>query len=92
MPSTCLNLPWTNFEGISNIYDVSIGSEAWSKDWSNQKDIILPYNEFLENFYWVKFWFKNHFLIILKITVPYILAIGVFSIFFKKYEKKIKLF
>lgn len=87
MPSTCLNLPWTNFEGISNIYDVSIGSEAWSKDWSNQKDIILPYNEFLENFYWVKFWFKNHFLIILKITVPYILAIGVFSIFLKNMKK-----
>jgi len=87
MPSTCLNLPWTNFEGISNIYDVSIGSEAWSKDWSNQKDIILPYNEFLENFNWVKFWFKNHFLIILKITVPYILAIGVFSIFLKNMKK-----
>jgi len=87
MPSTCLNLPWTNFEGISNVYDVSIGSEAWSKDWSNQKDIILPYNEFLENFNWVKFWFKNHFLIILKITVPYILAIGVFSIFLKNMKK-----
>ena len=27
----CIDLPWTNFNGVSNIYDVSVGSEAWAK-------------------------------------------------------------
>ena len=88
MPSSCINLPWTNFDGLSNIYEVSIGSEAWSKDWSNQKDNILPYKEYLENFYWVKFWMKNHFIKILEILLPYLVAIIIFVFFIKIMNKK----
>ena len=40
MPLTCFDLPWTNFDGVSNVYEVSKGSEAWAKDWSNQKKIF----------------------------------------------------
>ena len=83
MPSSCFNLSWTNFEGLSNIYEVSLGSEAWSKDWSNQKGNILPYKEFLENFYWVKFWIQNHFIKILEILSLYIVTIIIFIIFIK---------
>ncbi len=88
MPSSCFNLPWTNFDGLSNIYEVSIGSEAWSKDWSNQKDNILPYKEYLENFYWVKFWMQNHFIKILEILLPYLVAIIIFVFFIKIMNKK----
>ena len=88
MPSSCFNLSWTNFEGLSNIYEVSLGSEAWSKDWSNQKGNILPYKEFLENFYWVKFWIQNHFIKILEILLPYIVTIIIFIIFIKNMNKK----
>ena len=88
MPSSCFNLSWTNFDGLSNIYEVSIGSEAWSKDWSNQKGNILPYKEFLENFYWLKFWIQNHFIKILEILLPYIIAIIIFIIFIKIMNKR----
>ena len=88
MPSSCFNLSWTNFDGLSNIYEVSLGSEAWSKDWSNQKNNILHYKEFLQNFYWVKFWIQNHFIKILEILLPYILTIIIFIIFIKNMNKK----
>jgi len=88
MPSSCFNLSWTNFEGLTNIYEVSVGSEAWSKDWSNQKTDILPYKEFLENFYWVKFWMQNHFIKILEILLPYFLAIIMFLFFIKIMNKR----
>ena len=68
MPLTCFDLPWTNFDGVSNVYEASKGSEAWAKDWINQKENILPYEEYLKNFYWVGFWLENHFKIILKTT------------------------
>jgi len=88
MPSSCFNLSWTNFEGLSNVYEVSIGSEAWSKDWSNQKDNILPYKEFLENFYWLKFWINNHFIKILEILLPYILVTVILMFFIKIMNKR----
>ena len=88
MPSSCFDLSWTNFNGYSNIYEVSIGSEAWSKDWSNQKGNILPYKEFLENFYWVKFWIQNHFIKILEILIPYLVAIIIFIFFIKIMNKR----
>ena len=55
---------------------------------SNQKGNILPYKEFLENFYWVKFWIQNHFIKILEILLPYIITIIIFIIFIKNMNKK----
>ena len=88
MPLTCFDLPWTNFDGVSNVYEVSKGSEAWAKDWSNQKENILPYEEYLKNFYWLGFWLDNHFKIILKIILPYLLLIMIFSLTLKIMKKK----
>ena len=46
MPITCFELAWTNFNYESNVYEVAVGSEAWAKDWSNQKNnILMPTNE-----------------------------------------------
>lgn len=88
MPLTCFDLSWTNLNGISNVYEVSIGSEAWSKDWSNQKDIVLPYKDYLKNFYWINFWLDNHFKKILSIIIPYIVMIFVFVVSLKIMKKK----
>ena len=52
---TCIDLLWSNFNGVSNIYDVSVGSEAWAKDWSNQIENVLPYEEYLKDFNWLGF-------------------------------------
>ena len=89
IPFTCLSFSWTNFNGVSNIYDVSVGSEAWAKDWINQNENILPYKEYLKNFYWLGFWLDNHFKIIVKIIVPYLLSILIFAFSLKIMKKKI---
>jgi len=88
IPITCLDLLWTNLDKVSNVYDVSIGTEAWSKDWVNQKGVVLNYENFLKNFYWLKFWLNNHFQKILTIIMPYILIIIFFIIFLKFFKKK----
>lgn len=90
IPSTCMDLDWTNFDKISNVYDVSIGSEAWSKDWINQKNNILSYKDFLKNFYWVSVWLENHFLKISSIIIPYLFFILVFIAFLVIMKKKRK--
>lgn len=80
MPATCLDLTWTNFNYTSNVYQVSAGSEAWSKDWSNQNGIILDHSQYIKNFYWLKFWLNNHFLKILDTLLPYLFFILAFFI------------
>ena len=86
--STCIDLSWTNFNNISNVYDVSTGSEAWAKDWSNQKNTMLPYKEYLKNFYWLSFWMDNHFNKILSIIIPYLFLILIFIFFLIIMKKK----
>ncbi len=91
MPITCFNFEWTNFIYESNILDVSVGSEAWAKDWSNQNDKILGYKDYLKNFYWIKFWIKNQFLEILEILIPYLLMIMLLIIYLKLSDPKNKI-
>ena len=45
VPITCLDFIWTNMNFTSNVFDVAIGSEAWAKDWSNQKNEVLSYTD-----------------------------------------------
>ena len=60
-----------------------MGSEAWAKDWSNQIENVLPHEEYLKDFNWLGFWFDNHFKVILKIIVPYLLLVIIFSLTLK---------
>ena len=91
MPATCLVFEWTNFVYSSNVFEVSTGSEAWAKDWSNQKVDVLDYNEYLKNFYWIKFWFKNQFIKILGIIIPYLFIILIIILYFYLSSPKKKL-
>ena len=88
MPITCIDLEWTNFDKISNVYDVSVGTEAWAKDWVNQKDNVLSHKDYLKNFYWLSFWIENHFKKIYGIIIPYLFFIFIFIFFLVVMKKK----
>ena len=88
VPITCLDFSWTNFDYLSNVYDVAIGSEAWAKDWSNQKGEVLNYNEYLSNFGWIKIWFNNQFFEVVNIVGPYLILILLFILFLYFYNYK----
>ena len=93
MPITCFELAWTNFNYESNVYEVAVGSEAWAKDWSNQKNNILNYSEYLKDFIWIEFWLQNQFVEILSILIPYLAIIIIFiiSLYYFKITNKKKL-
>jgi len=71
-------------------------SEAWAKGWSDQKNLILEYKKYNENFNWFETWRSVHlkkifekilpFLILILITLFYLLL----RVFLKK-EKYIKI-
>ena len=72
---TCYeNFDWSLKEKA--ILNISIISEAWSKDWPNfelQKN--YGYDYYISNFNWISTWIKNHFIVILKnlsILIPII--------------------
>ena len=71
---TCFsNFNWTNIE---KTIQVSSENEAWAKGWPdfrNTNDNNITQSEYSENFLWLKTWVNNHFLIILKILIPYII-------------------
>lgn len=70
--STCLNTSWTNTEEV----DVaSISSEAWSKAWSDQKELKLDQKIFIKNFNWIETWSQKHLIRIINILMPFILVI-----------------
>lgn len=87
-PMTCFQFSWTNIDNISNVYEVSIGTEAWAKDWTGQKENVLPFNEFIKNFIWIEFWLNNHFKKILEIIIPYLIFIVIFILFLIKIKKE----
>ncbi|WP_440915383.1 LIC_10190 family membrane protein [Candidatus Pelagibacter sp.] len=90
---TCFkNFIWTN---IDSIKEVSLSSEVWTKDWSNfENNSKITQKEFLKDFNWLETWSENHFLVILKILVPYIIFCIILILFLtfknKKNNNKIK--
>ena len=90
---TCFkNFIWTN---IDDVKEVSLAGEVWTKDWSNFKNNSkITQKEFLQDFNWLETWSENHFLVILKILVPYIVFCIILIIFLifknKKNNDKIK--
>ena len=85
------SLKWTDVKAIKN---TSLSSEVWTKDWSNFKNISdISQKEFLSNFNWLDSWLKNHFQVILKIFIPYLIAclILIVLLTFKKKRDKFSL-
>ncbi len=70
---TCFeSFKWTNIEDIRG---TSLGSEVWTKDWSNfENKSEITQQEFLKNFNWLDSWLKNHFKVIMEILLPYVVA------------------
>ena len=86
---TCLdNLKWSNIEKTEHVSSVS---EAWAKGWSDfrKNNTKVTLSEYSSNFFWLKSWGKNHFLIILKILIPYIVFLAFVLILLIKGKSKI---
>ena len=47
-------------------------SEAWAKGWSDQKEVILNYEKYNENFNWVKTWSNKHLKKIFEKVTPFL--------------------
>ena len=60
--------------------------EAWSKDWVNQKNVKLNFENFNKDFNWIKTWKDNHLKKIIEKISPYLFFLILFfiTIFFQK--------
>jgi len=72
---------------ISATYQ-SLENEAWSKGWPDKKDSGIDFEQYNKNFNWVKTWFPNHGMQIIKKLSPFILFILIFLYLIKKNKKK----
>jgi hypothetical protein len=73
---TCINnISWVskNFNQHSYAKKVKIESESWSKGWIDQNK--LAYEEYSQNFNWLKTWLGKHFIVIIKSISPFIILI-----------------
>ncbi len=70
---------WTN---KAEARSVSIENEAWAKGWPDYRgeNNKVSQTEYSKNFFWLKYWSKNHFFKIVNILIPYLLFL--FLIFF----------
>lgn len=72
---TCYeNISYSNIEKTKQ---VRIESEAWAKDWSNYKEIIIP-SEYIKKFNWVETWKQNHLNKIKDKLLPFIIFLLMF--------------
>ena len=87
---SCLkNLSWNNIEKTSY---VSSENEAWAKGWPDFRKTNVnnvSQSEYSKDFFWLKTWANNHFLIILKILIPYIALLTFLLIISKDKKKKL---
>ncbi len=88
---TCLDsLKWSDLEKTKQ---VSTENEAWAKGWPDfrKKKTNILQSEYSNNFLWLKTWTNNHFVIILKILIPYIIFLAFILLFLKDGKIKFKL-
>ena len=66
------NFGWSDMEKTNYI---SKENEAWAKGWPDFREKNtnnISHADYSKDFFWLKTWANNHFLIILKILVPYV--------------------
>lgn len=64
------NLIYSNSQQTIN---EQLAGEAWSKGWSDQKNLIIPYETFIKNFNWVSTWINVHLNQIYAKFIPFII-------------------
>ena len=74
------NLGYTD---LKEVQFVELNSEAYSKDWSNNKTKLRDMSTYSKNFNWVSTWENNHFKYIKKKIIPYLIFIFLFTIICK---------
>jgi hypothetical protein len=82
-----------NWSNIEKTIQVSSENEAWAKGWSDFRktnDNNIAQSEYSKDFLWLKTWANNHFLIILKILIPYIALLTFLLIIVKNEKIKLK--
>ena len=88
---SCLSsLSWSDIEKTTY---VSKENEAWAKGWPDYRKLNvknISQSEYSKDFFWLKTWINNHFLIILKTLIPY-LALLAFLLLILKNKKSKKL-
>tara|TARA_Y100000816_G_scaffold274269_1_gene241399 strand:+ start:454 stop:1821 length:1368 start_codon:yes stop_codon:yes gene_type:complete len=79
------------FDWTLNPNKFSLESKAWSKGWPDRYDKSVDYEKYLENYYWIKIWLKNHLKFIILKLLPFILTllIVIFIIILKNKKKNI---
>ena len=88
---TCLDsLKWSNIEKTKQ---VSFENEAWAKGWPDfrKKNTKILQSEYSNNFFWLKTWANNHFFIIMKILIPYLIFLAFILLFLKEGKVKFKI-
>ncbi len=101
---TCIDkLPWYNTENNSfiNAEQISLSSEAWSKNWNTHynkqrlvdKDLdkLNSQTEYITNFFWLNEWLNVHGKFILKKIFPFIIFIVILYFLNRKKIKKTKI-
>ena len=86
---TCAsNVIWFDHSGANSSMakTVMIENEAWTKGWSDQKNSIKSYDEYISNFDWINIWLNNHGKRAFIKLLPFI----IFLIFFSTIILKIK--
>lgn len=79
LKETCFsNLKY--YDSETTVIEASAG-EAWAKDWVNQNDIKLNYNEYNKKFNWLETWGNNHLLKILEKIAPFIIFLLLFNFY-----------
>ena len=86
--ATCIkNLSWYNEK---NIVEAHISSEAWAKAWIDQDEPKLNYEEYNQDFKWVKTWSQKHLKKINEKFTPFIIFNIIFiALMFFKYRKSV---
>ena len=70
LQASCFNnLLQSNFEQTR---DAQLVSEAWSKGWIDQKNLVLPYDLYNQNFNWLKTWSDVHLKKIYEKFLPFV--------------------
>jgi len=81
--NTCIQSGWLNNYQIEK---ASLEAEAWSKDWPNRIDRNISMKKYISEFNWLQSWLKTHFVIFIKLLIPYIFVCLILIMYLKNFK------